>query len=130
MESFIYADMNMASRTKDQSKIKFYGAFAAALSFIIYQANRNLMSQQKKKSRDVRLFRGVKMHQLEADQYEADQLINLTGYTSTSKLFSKACKFALFDVKPDQVSVVFEILFQSYSGLFEIGDEFTAYPGE
>ena len=39
MESFIYADMNKASRTKDQSKIKFYGAFAAALSCIIYYAN-------------------------------------------------------------------------------------------
>ena len=39
MESFIYADMNKASRDKDMSKIKFYGAFAAALSYIIYNAN-------------------------------------------------------------------------------------------
>ena len=41
MECFIYAEMNKASREKDKSKIKFYGAFAAALSYIIYNANKN-----------------------------------------------------------------------------------------
>ena len=41
MESFIYQDMNKATRDKDQSKIKFYGAYAAALSFILYSANKN-----------------------------------------------------------------------------------------
>lgn len=41
MESFIYADLNKASRHKDKTKIKFYGAFAAALSYIIYNANKN-----------------------------------------------------------------------------------------
>ena len=39
MESFIYADLNRACREKDESKIKYYGAFAAALSHIIYFAN-------------------------------------------------------------------------------------------
>ena len=39
MESFIYADLNRASREKDKTKIKFYGAYAAALSYIIYFAN-------------------------------------------------------------------------------------------
>ena len=41
METFIYADMNRACREKDESKIKYYGAFAAALSYIIYFANTN-----------------------------------------------------------------------------------------
>ena len=41
MESFIYADLNRVCREKDTSKIKFYGAFAAALSFIINSANQN-----------------------------------------------------------------------------------------
>ena len=41
MESFIYADLNKVCREKDTSKIKFYGAFAAALSFIINSANQN-----------------------------------------------------------------------------------------
>ena len=41
MESFIYSELNKVCREKDKSKIKFYGAFAAALSFIIYSANKN-----------------------------------------------------------------------------------------
>lgn len=39
MESFIYEDMNRAIRDKDKSKIKFYGAFASALSYILASAN-------------------------------------------------------------------------------------------
>ena len=39
MESFIYADLNYACREKDHKQIKYYGAFAAALSYIIYFAN-------------------------------------------------------------------------------------------
>ena len=42
MESFIYADLNKVCREKDRSKIKYYGAFAAGLSFILDNANRNL----------------------------------------------------------------------------------------
>ena len=41
MESFIYAELNRVCREKDRSKIKFYGAFAAALSYIIHTANQN-----------------------------------------------------------------------------------------
>jgi len=41
MEDFIYADLNKACRSKDESKIKYYGAFAAALSYIINNANKN-----------------------------------------------------------------------------------------
>ena len=36
MESFIYGDMNQACRVKDSSKIQYYGAFAATLSYIIH----------------------------------------------------------------------------------------------
>ena len=39
MESFIYEEMNKASRQKDTSKIKFYGALASALSFIVHAGN-------------------------------------------------------------------------------------------
>lgn len=41
MESFIYTQLNRACREKDISKIKYFGAFAAALSYIIYYANSN-----------------------------------------------------------------------------------------
>ena len=59
MESFIYANLNKACRDKDKSKIKYYGAFSAALSYIIYNANKNRRNIEVKKQ--VRLFRGVKM---------------------------------------------------------------------
>ena len=39
METFIYADLNKASRQKDAKKIKFYGPFASALSYIVHCGN-------------------------------------------------------------------------------------------
>ena len=39
MESFVFSEMNKASRMKDESKIKFYGAFASALGFIVHCGN-------------------------------------------------------------------------------------------
>ena len=39
METFIYREMNKASREQDLSKIKFYGPLAAALGFIIQKGN-------------------------------------------------------------------------------------------
>lgn len=67
MESFIYADMNKASREKDRSKIKYYGAFAAALSYIIYYANKN--RKQNKLKGKTTLYRGLKLYQHDLDAY-------------------------------------------------------------
>ena len=39
MQSFVFSEMNKASRMKDESKIKFYGAFASALGFIVHCGN-------------------------------------------------------------------------------------------
>ena len=88
------------------------------------------MKKTKKMPKEVTLFRGVKMHPGEIENYEVHQLINLVGYTSTSRVFSKALKFAFCGAQPDQVPVIFEILFRGLSGLFELEDEYTAYPGE
>ena len=41
MESFVFKEMNKASRQKDRSKIKMYGPFASALGFIIHHGNKN-----------------------------------------------------------------------------------------
>ena len=49
MESFIYPDLNRACRNKDPQAIKYYGAFSAALSFIIDNANKNRIKQNPKK---------------------------------------------------------------------------------
>jgi len=36
MQTFIFKEMNKASRTKDLTKIEFYGPFASALGYIIH----------------------------------------------------------------------------------------------
>ena len=41
METFIFKEMNRASRDKDESKIKFYGALASALSFVVHCGNKD-----------------------------------------------------------------------------------------
>ena len=35
MESFIYEEINKTCRLRDKSKIEYYGAYSAALSFIL-----------------------------------------------------------------------------------------------
>ena len=56
METFIYGELNRASRSKDESQIKHYGAYAAALSYIIYSANKNRRGDKLKGTNT--LYRG------------------------------------------------------------------------
>jgi len=39
MQTFIFKEMNRASRNKDQTKIPYYGPFASALGYIIHSAS-------------------------------------------------------------------------------------------
>ena len=96
MESFIYGDLNKASRDKDQTKIKFYGAYAAALSYIIYAANSNKKSEKLDGKNT--LYRGLKVNpeQITENFYPGNK-IHLVGYTSTSKKFECALQFAIRD---------------------------------
>ena len=82
MECFIYENLNRMCREKDHSKIQFYGAFAAALSYIIHSANSNRTEDKLQKT--TLLYRGVKLSVLEANSYSVGTTINLLGYTSTS----------------------------------------------
>ena len=41
MECFIYPYLNRACRDKNLAQIQYFGAYAAALSYIIYFANKN-----------------------------------------------------------------------------------------
>ena len=83
MESFIYADLNRASRAKDKTKLKFYGAYAAALSYIIYFANSKRKYAKLKGFN--KLYRGLKMKKDEVNSYQLGETVHLMGYTSTSK---------------------------------------------
>ena len=128
MESFIYSDMNRAIREQDKTKIQHYGAFAAALSYIIYHANMKRVGNQLKGTTN--LFRGLKLKLTLVDIYIPGMKINLQGYTSTSKRLGCALDFALEGLKDDQVAVVFVIIFKGGKGLFELTEGFTAYPDE
>ena len=68
MESFIYTELNRACRIKDPQAIKYYGAFSAAISFIIDNANKNNRRKHPKKQTKL-LFRGLKMTPFEADGF-------------------------------------------------------------
>lgn len=67
MESFIYEDLNRATREKDKSKIKYYGAFSAALSFILYCATKNRCDLDI--PRTTNLYRGIKLSSYEVEEY-------------------------------------------------------------
>ena len=58
MESFVYSDLNKACRSKDETKIKSFGAYGAALSYIIYFANKR---RQDKLIGKTLLYRGLKL---------------------------------------------------------------------
>ena len=105
MESFIYEELNQASRQKDESKIQFYGAYAAALSYIIYYANGNKTDSKLKES--TILYRGLKMRKKFIDGYQIGTKTNLVGFTSTSKNREVAFRFAFKDLKEGQYPVIF-----------------------
>ena len=130
MESFIYEDLNRASRNKDASKIQYYGAFAAALSYIISSANKNNGARKNPSAMVQTLYRGIKLKREELEVYRTSKIINLLGYTSTSRCQQQAQIFAFEGLKTDQVPVVLQIEFEGHDGIFEMGEGFSAYPEE
>ena len=58
MESFVYQDLNRACRDQDTKQIQYYGAYAAALSYIIFGANQNSKDRLRGHNK---LYRGLKM---------------------------------------------------------------------
>ena len=72
MQTFIFSEMNRASRCKDVSKIKFYGPLAAALSFIIHNGN------VKPTKEMLSVFRGLQIPEKELkEKYTIGNSFNL-----------------------------------------------------
>lgn len=132
MECFIYNDLNKACRDQNSDEIEYYGAFAAALSFILNSANRN---RKDKLCGQQTLYRGVKLCNMEALSYEIGSIIYLTGYVSSSLDRTIALQHATKDhddIDQNTTSlltpVLFEILFEGERGLFNMNDqEYTAF---
>lgn len=82
MESFVFKEINKASRDKDLYKIEFYGPFASALGYVIHAAN---AKKKNKLEESFIVFRGMKLNQQEIeDQFSSKIPINLLGFTSTT----------------------------------------------
>ena len=63
MQTFIFTEMNKASRDKDFAKIEIYGPFASALGYIIQVASLKKQKEiNKKKNGSYKLYRGMKMN--------------------------------------------------------------------
>ena len=93
MQSFVFTEVNKASRNKDVTKIKFYGPFAVALSCIIHAAN---IKKKEKLPKKFTTYRGLKLTEEEIDkEYTEGESINLLGFTSTSTDRTEAVSFAL-----------------------------------
>ena len=127
MESFIYQDLNRACREKDTSQIQYFGAYAAALSYIIFGANQN---RKDKLKNDNKLYRGLKLPQADIESFNKGEIINLQGYTSTSKNFKVALAFSLEEPIEGHVAVVYEINFHGSKGLFEMSKGYSSFSEE
>ena len=57
METFIFSEINKASRNKDKEKIRYYGPFASALSFIIHCGNKKYF----KLGKEFKVYRGLQV---------------------------------------------------------------------
>jgi len=93
MESFVFKEVNKASREKDLSKIEYYGAYASALGHVIHAAN---AKRQDKLANKFTVFRGTKLNQLEiSKRFCEDKPINLLGFTSSTLDRSKALSLSI-----------------------------------
>lgn len=94
MESFVFREMNKASRKKDVTKIEYYGALAAALGLIVHHGHMDKALNHTNKTLTV--YRGLKLPKEEfTDKYILGNIIQLTGFTSTTFLYDTAEKFAI-----------------------------------
>merc|ERR1719353_2200620 len=94
METFIFKELNAASRNKDESKLKFYGPLAAALSFIVHCGNSQHTELKAKK--EFFVYRGLQLSTQELEQrYQIDKRFRLKGFTSTTLNRSVAVDFAV-----------------------------------
>ena len=76
------------------------------------------------------MYHGIKILAPEAEEFILGSKIRLPGYSSTCKKFGVALDYAFKNLQNDRVAVIFEIIFKGRSGLFELTDDFTTFPGE
>ena len=130
METFIFREMNKASRTKDFEKLKFYGPFASALSFVIHTGNKNKKDQKE----EFTVYRGLRLSVTEMkERYYKGNLMCLQGYTSTTLSQERALNFSFKggNGEVDVLPVLIEIKVKGKHELFFLNKAgLSAYPDE
>lgn len=93
MQSFVYPQMNEASRKKDFSKIQFYGPLASAMGYTIQVGNH----KDTDLSDQFVLYRGLKVNSKKvAIAYKPGQLFQFSGFTNSTLSRETAVSFAKF----------------------------------
>lgn len=139
MQSFVFFEINKASRDKDLPKIEYYGPFASALGYIVHATQQKKKSnrEENKLEETFTVYRGTKLNKFEIeDHFPSDRPCHLLGFTSSTLDKNKACGFA-FDAKtlnvddPEKMPVLVEIQFTGRQQYFYMDSrEVSAYPSE
>ena len=129
METFVYQEMNTASRNRDKFMIQYYGGFAAALSYILRRANKQRKDQFKIKGVN-KFYRGLRIEQKDLETYQSSDgsqpnIVYLKGFTSSSRSKETALNFALMQKEEPMQSkqlipVLMEINFIGDEGIFDM----------
>lgn len=97
MQSFVFGEMNKASRDKDYSKIHFYGPLASALALIIHHGNQKTSAELKDKEM-FHVYRGLQVKKEELDNYyKVGNTVSLQGFTSSTMDREIAKSFSFMD---------------------------------
>ena len=99
MQTFLFSEINKASRMKDESKIKFYGPFASALGFIVHCGNK----KKDKFNKPFTVYRGFQASKEDLHkQFTLDAPVNLLGFISTTLSLETALKFSTEGINPSK----------------------------
>ena len=101
MESFVYKELNTASRDRDSSKVENYGPFAWGLYYTYSREDKGRV-----------VFRGIHIKADEVSKYyrahESKGWLELKGWSSCSLDYNVALEFSKANCK-ERVSVIFTI---------------------
>ena len=110
MESFVFSQMNKATRDKDFTKIEIFGPFASILGYIIQVAGLN---HPEKLSRQFEVYRGMVRHEEDLEEFQLNNIVSLKGFTSTSLNKQVAINFLSEAInEPNKIAVLLQINFR------------------
>lgn len=96
LESYLYGRLNWAARSKNEGCIKNMGCFAAILSMALGYATRYREDQiDRSITQSYTVYRGLSLSPEELAIYKEGDIINLSGYASTSKNRDQSMIFAM-----------------------------------